>query len=169
MSDNTTADTLGQLRAMVADAKSVPMSASCMVNRAEALRLIEVASASLESELAEANRVITESRREVDRGRDEGDRIRGEAEEWAEKTAAQTEIVTRANRQAGEILAKANDDAEGLRRETDQYVDTRMAEFEANLQRTASQVRTMRARLALRNAPAEQTDDDAPTVVPHGS
>ena len=43
-------------------------------------------------------------------------------------------------------------EAEALRREADAYVDTRIATFEASLQKTMGQVRTMRERLASRSS-----------------
>lgn len=158
MSDNATTGLLEQLKAMIANAKPVPMSASCMVNRADAIALVDQALASFPAEFDEAKQIIAKSSDEVLRGRDEGDRIRIEAEEWAEKMASQTEVARRAQAQADKLLAEARAEADALRTETDGYVETRMAEFEAALAKTASQVRTMRARLAER-LPQREEDD----------
>lgn len=147
----TTVDRLQELRRMLTDARPVPMSASCMVNRADALKIVDAALAELPKEISEAKAVISERESQRLAGKDEGDRIRLEAEEWAQTTANQTEIVRRAQREAERILTEARAEAEGLRGETDAFVDTRMAEFEAALQKTHSQVRIMRARLADRS------------------
>lgn len=162
MTENTTMQLLEELKAMVAEARPVPMSASCMVNRADTLALLDQAIATLPAELDRAQQVLAKSSEQVLRGRDEGDRIRIEAEEWAENMASQTEVARRAQAQADKLLAEARAEAEGLRHETDAYVETRMAEFEAALAKTASQVRTMRARLAERLPQRE--DDDTITL-----
>ncbi|MGL5406167.1 MAG: hypothetical protein ACRDAX_05155 [Propionibacteriaceae bacterium] len=151
----TTMEILENLRTMVAEARPVPMSASCMLNRAETLELIEEALAGLPQELDAANKVIEASQNEVLRGKDEGDRIRIEAEEWAAQMASQTEISRLAQKQADEMIAEATAEAEGIRTEADQYIDTRMAEFEAVLAKTSTQVHTMRTRLAERVPQAE--------------
>lgn len=152
MAENDTARKLGQLRQLVAEAKAVPMSASCMVNRNEVLQAIDECIASFPKEFEEAQEVINSRKNEVLRGRDEGDQIRIEAEEWANKMASQTEIVARAEKQADKIITEAHDDAWALRKETDQFVDTRMAEFEAALHKVQSQLRIMRSRLADRSS-----------------
>lgn len=165
MSENTTtAELLDQLKAMITDARPVPMSASCMVNRAEALALVERAAQALPAELDDAKKVIEASRDQVLRGKDEGDRIRIEAEEWAAKMASQTEIARLAQKQADQMIADAKAETEALRAETDMYVDTHMAEFEAALARTASQVRTVRAKLAQR-APEPEVEAE-PEALP---
>ena len=55
-------------------------------------------------------------------------------------------------------------DVEALRREADAYVDARIASFEAGLQKTMSQVRTMRDRLATRSALDDTSTQALPRV-----
>lgn len=151
MSEQTTEQILQGLRKTVAEASKVPMSASCMMNRVETLAVIDRALESLREELAEAERIRTASSAEVLRGKDEGDRIRIEAEEWASQMASQTEIVHRAKMEADRILTEAREESEALKSETDKYIDQRMAEFEAVLAKTSTQVGTMRRKLAARS------------------
>ena len=49
------------------------------------------------------------------------------------------------------MRADAEEDVAALRRETDEFIDSRMASFESVLHKTASQVKTARARLAERS------------------
>jgi hypothetical protein len=67
-----------------------------------------------------------------------------------------------ARAKATQLEAKALADVEALRREADSYVDARIASFEAGLQKTMSQVRTMRDRLATRSA----LDDTSTKALP---
>ena len=121
--ESTTEGRLAQLRELIASARSMPMSASCVINRAEVLRMIDDLAAQLPNEIADARSVIDEQRAKV---------ADGEAE-------------------AARIIADAEAEAEALRREVDVFIDSRMAGFESVLHKTASQVRTARSRLAERN------------------
>ena len=74
MSDRTL-DILATLRQMVDSAKAVPMSASCMVNRAEAISLIDQAAAALADDLGEAQRVTKTSLETLERAQAEAQQI----------------------------------------------------------------------------------------------
>lgn len=150
---------LSQLHDLVAGAKGVPMSASCMISRADALALIERANAALVEDLAEAQRVTATSLETLERAQVEARQIVAAAEEKARYLATQQPVHEEARRKAAMVEAKAVADAEALRREADTYVDSRIAAFEASLQKTISQVRVMRERLASRSA----LDDDTAT------
>jgi len=79
------------------------------------------------------------------------DRILAEAREHAAALAQHTEVVRVAEEQAARLRSEAEADAAALRRETDEFIDSRMAGFESVLHKTASQVRTARSRLAERS------------------
>ncbi|MCA0296707.1 MAG: hypothetical protein LCH96_15615 [Actinobacteria bacterium] len=157
-----TNEVLRQLRQLVEGAKAVPMSASCMVNRAEALSLIEQATSALADDVGEAQRVTATSLETLERAQAEARQIIASAEEKAHFLAGQTPVMELARQKATQLEAKALTDAEALRREADAYVDARIASFEAGLQKTMSQVRTMRDRLASRSS----LDDTSTQALP---
>jgi peptidoglycan hydrolase CwlO-like protein len=153
---------LDELRELVLNAKAVPMSASCMLNRAEALAVIDRAKAALAEDVGEAHRVTATSLETLERAQHEARQIVAAAEERASYLSTQNPVYEEAQRKAAALEAKALADAEALRREADAYVDARIATFEASLHKTMSQVRTMRERLARRSS----LDDDATTALP---
>ena len=153
---------LDELRDLVLNAKAVPMSASCMLNRAEALAVIDRAKAALAEDVGEAHRVTATSLETLERAQHESRQIVAAAEERASYLSTQNPVYEEAQRKAAALEAKALADAEALRREADAYVDARIATFEASLHKTMSQVRTMRERLARRSS----LDDDATTALP---
>lgn len=153
---------LDELRDLVLNAKAVPMSASCMLNRAEALAVIDRAKAALTEDVGEAHRVTATSLETLERAQHEAKQIVAAAEERASYLSTQNPVYEEAQRKAAALEAKALADAEALRREADAYVDARIATFEASLHKTMSQVRTMRERLARRSS----LDDDATTALP---
>lgn len=146
-----TAGVLRELRELMSQAKSVPMSASCMVNRGEALDLIDKAMRALEGDVGEAQRVAATSLETLERAQAEAAQIIKAAEEKAAFLAGQTPVMEQAKRKASALENRAVVEAEELRREADAYVDGRIAAFEASLAKTMSQVRTMRQRLSMRS------------------
>jgi hypothetical protein len=90
-------------------------------------------------------------RAQIAEGEAEAGRILGEAREHAAALAQHSEVVRVANEQAAQLLADAEEEAAALRRETDEFIDQRMAGFESVLHKTASQVKTARLRLAERS------------------
>jgi hypothetical protein len=74
-----------------------------------------------------------------------------EARDHAASLAQHSEVVRIAEQVAAQMRAEADVEAGALRRETDEFIDARMASFESVLHKTVSQVRTARARLAERS------------------
>ena len=152
MADRQTAEEkLTRLRELVLSARAMPMSASCVINRGEVLSAIDDVIAHLPDELADAQQVIDRSQAKIAEGEAEAGRILGEAREQASELAKDSVVVHEAEALAARIKAEAEAEAEALRRETDVFIDSRMAGFESVLHKTTSQVHTARARLAERS------------------
>lgn len=136
---------LDQLRSLVSQAKSVPMSASCVVNRAELLESIDRIRAALPDELGRAQGLLANSDAE-------SERIIAAARAEASRMANDHEIVREARDIADGLRRETEQECAALRRETDLFIDSRMASFESVLHRTTSQVATARQRLSERSA-----------------
>ena len=151
MPDGQTAEErIQKLRDLVSHARSMPMSASCVVNRSEVLAAIDELAAHLPDEIAAAQGVIDRTRTTVAGGEEEAGRILAEAREHAVELARHSEQVKIAEAAAARIIAEAEEDADALRKETEVFIDSRMASFESVLSKTGSQVRIARKRLAER-------------------
>ena len=146
MGETQTERRLRDLKRTIVEARAVPMSASCMVNRAETLSVIDTIIAGLEEDVE--TRAQEESAQSGRRGWDIVD---------------QTEIVQEARTRAARIEAKAKAEQEELLAEADRYVETRLAAFEAELQVTLSRVGVMRDRLMTK---AKSEDSDETTILP---
>ena len=152
VSTTTTAEEkLTQLRQLVLNARSMPMSASCVINRGEVLDAIDAVVANLPEEIAGAQQVIDERQSAIAEGEAEAERLREQAREEADALARDSQVVRIAEEVAAKVKADAEAEAEALRRETDRFIDARMASFESVLHKTTSQVHTARARLAERS------------------
>ena len=146
-----TVQRLRRLRQMVEEARTVPMSASCMVNRAEMLALIDEVVADLPRDLELSRSVITEQYTAHASARERAAEIIEHARAEAQQLVSVSQVAALANAFAAEARRVAQEEAEQIKVEADMYVDTRLAEFEASLQKTIGQVTTMRQRLSQRS------------------
>ncbi len=152
MADRQTAEEkLGHLRELILNARAMPMSASCVINRGDVLAAIDDVIENLPDEIADAQRVIDTSQTKIADGEAEAGRILAEAREHAASLAQHSEVIRVAEEAAAKVRAEAAEEAAALRRETDGFIDSRMASFESVLHKTASQVKTARIRLAERS------------------
>jgi hypothetical protein len=155
----TAEEKLAYLRELILNARAMPMSASCVINRSEVLAAIDDVIENLPDEIAYAQRVIDTSASKVAEGEAEAGRILAEAREHAASLAQHSEVVRVAEQVAAQVRSEADHEATALRREIDEFIDARMASFESVLHKTASQVKTARIRLAERSGLDGATSD----------
>jgi cell division septum initiation protein DivIVA len=155
---------LAELRRLVEEARSMPMSASAVVNRKEVLALLDELGGSIAAALGEAREVLGRRAEVVEEGRREAEQIVSDARNERDAVISDTEVFKLAKRQADELLESARAEAEGLRRETDDYVDAKLANFEITLERTTEAVRRGRERLAGRTALDSLTDEEVDKI-----
>ncbi|GAA2760427.1 hypothetical protein [Actinopolymorpha rutila] len=141
---------LDELRRMVQSARSVPLSASCLVNRTELLAGFDEAQRMLPQEFETARKVAADRDAVVAGGRAEADRLVEEARRQRAELVERTDIHREARTAADELTSKAQEEADGLRREVDDYVDGKLAGFEIALQKTLTSVSRGREELRSR-------------------
>ena len=155
---------LAELRQAVEGARSMPMSASAVINRAEVLELVDGLEKALDTALVEARAVLADRDAVVEEGRREADELLAAARSEREAIASDTEVYRVAKREADALLAGAAAEAEALRRETNEYVDAKLANFEITLERTTEAVKRGRERLAGRTELDALTEDEADKI-----
>ncbi|MER5353886.1 ATP synthase F0 subunit B [Kitasatospora sp. NPDC002551] len=136
-----------EIVAAVENARSMPMSASCVVNRAELIGLLQELRASLPAELAQAQSVMADHESVVADAQAEADRIIQGAHAERGSLISDTEVVRRARAEADRILAEARAEIETKRAEADDYVDSKLANFEVVLTKTLGAVGRGRTKL----------------------
>lgn len=144
----------------VGSARSMPMSASCVVNRAGLLALLEEVREALPGSLAQAQELIGGREQLAEQARQEAERIIEAAHAQRSGLISDTAIARQSQEEADRILAEARRDAEEIRAEADDYVDSKLANFEVVLTKTIGSVDRGREKL-LGRAPGGD-DDDAP-------
>ncbi|MFF4804517.1 cell division initiation protein [Streptomyces sp. NPDC001351] len=156
---------LDEIVAAVSGARSMPMSASCVVNRADLLSMLEELREALPGSLAQAQELIGDREQMVEQARQEADRIIGQAHAERGSLISDTEVARRSQAEAERILAEAREEAEEVRAEADDYVDSKLANFEVVLTKTLGSVGRGREKLLGTGPGVDEQgyeDEDAP-------
>ncbi|HET9769336.1 MAG TPA: cell division initiation protein, partial [Acidimicrobiia bacterium] len=108
---------LDEIVASVSSARSMPMSASCVINRADLLSMLEDVRAALPGSLAQAQELIGDREQMVAQARQEAGQIIESAHAERTSLIAGTEIARSSQAEAERILAEARQEAEEIRAE----------------------------------------------------
>ncbi|HUR75284.1 MAG TPA: hypothetical protein VMZ00_13480 [Sporichthya sp.] len=127
---------LAELEERVAKAKAMPLSASCLVNRAEMLARIAEIEAALPRQLSEAESVLADADAVVAEAREKAVAVLAEAAVERDRRLELTPEGSEAVVWAAQIRAEAEADATNRTTEADEYVDSRLAHFEVILEKT---------------------------------
>jgi len=155
-------DRIDEIIAMVEQARSAPMSRSnCVLERADTIGMLEELRAELPADLRRAAALLEERDKIVDAGKREADRIIVEGEAEHARLVSVNEITVSAEHEAARLIADARSEAQRLRDEVDDYVDTALANFEQFLTRSLASIERGRDKMhALREIGSFVADED---------
>jgi hypothetical protein len=143
-------DQLNELETMVRDAKAMPMSASCLVNRTETLAAIERLRDVLPADLEHADALLSDRDAVLAAARAQAERLQDLARAEREQLVDQVSVLAEARARAVTVTTVARAEATRLLADADDYIDRKLAEFEVVLSQLGSQVNNGRERLAAR-------------------
>jgi vacuolar-type H+-ATPase subunit H len=153
-------DRIDEMIALVEGARSVPMSRNCIVDRAETLGALEQLRTELPAELRRAGALLEERDKIIEAGQREAERIVSEGEAEHARLVSINEIVVSAEHEAARIIGEARTEAQRLREEVDDYVDTALANFEQLLTRSLASIERGRDKMhALREIGSFQVEE----------
>ena len=138
---------LDELTELVENAKSMPLSASVLVNKADVLAMLDELRAALPDELREAQWVIKDRDDVIEQGRKEAERIIAEGRTEAARLVSRTEVMQTATKEAERVMEEARENARRMRLEVEDYVDAKLANFEVVLHKTLGAVERGRDKL----------------------
>jgi hypothetical protein len=142
-----------QIRELVDTARTMPMSASVLVNREETLEIVDDALRSLPEELRHARWLLKEREEYLAQARSDAEDIVEAARVQAERMVERTEVAREARRVAQQLVSHAEADSRRLRHEAEDYIDQKLASFEVVLERTMQTVQRGREQLQAVVAP----------------
>jgi cell division septum initiation protein DivIVA len=138
---------LDEIAAAIANARSMPMSASCVVNRADLLAMLDEVSAALPDSLSQAQALLGDREQMVHEARTEAQRIIESAHAERGSMVSDTQVARQSQDEAERIVAEARREADEIRAEADDYVDSKLANFEVVLTKTIGSVDRGREKL----------------------
>ncbi len=152
---------LGELIAVVANTKAMPLSSSVLVSRDEVLGLLDEAVASLPEELKRARWMLADLDALTEQRRREADALLDEVRAEAARLVSRTEISRQAKVHAERLVADAEERGRAILHEAEDFCDQRLAQMEIVLDRLQKTVQSGRARLRPRIEPDAPDDGDA--------
>ena len=138
---------LDMLFEMIDEAKSVPLAASkCMVERAEALDLIDESRSNFPIELAEAQKLLAARNDYLASAKREGDLMIQQAGERAKQLLAENELLAQAKRESEELRRKAEEQSRELRLAANRYCDDALRRTEEAVAEAYDEIKKSRTR-----------------------
>jgi cell division septum initiation protein DivIVA len=154
---------LSELEQLVGEAKTVPLSASVMVNRSEIEALVADIRDALPDELAQARWVVKDRDAILERAESDAARLLEDARAEQARLASGAAVSLAADRQSAQIVEEAREHARQIRLEAEDYVDAKLANFEVVLSKTLGTVekgrQKLRGRLDTDQLAADELDE----------
>jgi cell division septum initiation protein DivIVA len=123
-------DALETLERLVAEARSVPLSASAVIPREEALALVKQIRDALPAEHQQAREVMDERERILTDAHEKAAFIVEQAREERSRLLSRAEVVQAAENEAKRIVEDARGQANELAHKADDYTDRKLADLE---------------------------------------
>jgi cell division septum initiation protein DivIVA len=134
-----------QLEELIREAKSMPLSASVLVNKDEVLELVEGMRTTLPEEIKQARWVVKDREELLAKARRDAEVIVDDARKEQARLVSDDEIVGESSREAERILEDAREQARQIKLEAEDYVDAMLASFESTLTKTQERLARTRA------------------------
>jgi cell division septum initiation protein DivIVA len=145
-------ETVDELTSVIENARSVPMSGSCMVPRDHLLDLLDDLRESLPAEVHKAGAIVEQRTAILQQAQAEAERLTGVTRTESDQILAQAELqrdelLGTAHREADEILARAEAEAERLVAEGQRQREALIADGEAHQAELIAAAQAEHARL----------------------
>ncbi len=159
---------LNALDHQLAEARPVPLSASVMVNKEELERASQAIRSALPEEIRQARWVLKERDELLAQAARDAEQVVADGRLERDRMLGETEIVREAQREAQRIVDRASEEGRKIRHESEDFVDGKLGDFEAVLQKTLATVSRGRDRLRGRQASPELQDLGEDATLPAG-
>lgn len=141
---------------LISKSKRVPLTSNVIINEGKIYDFLDKLKASFPEEFKQARWIVKERDQVLDDSRKEADRIVKEAQENANKLILETEIIKKAQREAELIIKQAETKAREMRLEVEDYIDSKLANLEATLQKLLLSIKKGRDKLSGKTMEEEQ-------------
>lgn len=132
---------LDRLTEMIEAGRSVPFSASVMINQAEGVELLDNARAALPADLVNADRIVADANKVLDAADEEAEQTISDARAEAER------VTTEANQTAEQTIAQANTQAQETIADANRQAESAIAHASAQAEETVAQANEQAAQI----------------------
>ncbi|MBO4459100.1 MAG: hypothetical protein J5715_10550 [Clostridiales bacterium] len=126
----------------IKDATSVPFTDKCSIERTEMINSLQSLKNNLPGTIAQANDIVARAQDIISTARDKNKKIIDDANRMYALKVNDHEITRGAREQAAEIIAKAEAQAEELRRDAHLYVKQQLERLNETLAESSAKVQT---------------------------
>jgi vacuolar-type H+-ATPase subunit H len=126
---------------LIHHARHVPFSSQVMVDEDEVMDLVDQLRFNLPDEIKQASWTVQEQQRIISEAHAEAARIMSKANERAEESVTDHEIVRRAERQATQVVRDAQSKSDQIIRDAEAYALEQLVQLEQHLSRTLATVK----------------------------
>ena len=133
---------------LISKSKRLPLTSNIIINEGKIYEFMDRLKASFPEEFKQARWIVKERDQVLNDSRKEADRIVKEAQENANKLVSETEIIKKAHRESEVIIKQAETKARGIRLEAEDYIDSKLANLEATLQKLLLSIEKGRDKLS---------------------
>ena len=135
-----------QLDTLIKDALSLPLSTvKCILDRDNALALLEEIKNQLPAEVTEAKRLISGKAEFIRQTREEVEQMRQEAADECRRMVEKENVVQEARKRAREIITAAEGKANDLREASSNYADDLLRRTEEGIVQSLTAIRQSRS------------------------
>jgi vacuolar-type H+-ATPase subunit H len=131
--EHDTESLIDRLEHIVHEARSIPFSDNCMVDREEVLVMVSMIRSGLPAELKQARWLLEQNRQLIAEARKEADNIMREAESRMARMIDENEITQLSRVQASQTIEAANQSARQIRAGAMEYARKRLSDLEEQL------------------------------------
>lgn len=124
---------LEYLQEIIDTAPKVPISSKVMLNKKEALDILEQVINHLPDEFKKAQWIVEEKQRILNDAHKDADEIKKQSEEYIKKQIEKSDITKEAKLRAEEIISSAQQDAKTIRLGARNYADEILSQLEKEL------------------------------------
>jgi cell division septum initiation protein DivIVA len=131
----------------IQDAKSLPLSSEkCVIEREQVLDILDEIRANMPSDLKMAKEIVEKRNAIIASGKKEAESLRTKAEEYVRKTVSESAVVAQANAQARDIITEAEKQAGQLRLSTQQYCEGKLNDLEGTTAEALAEIQALHQR-----------------------
>ncbi len=138
---------LDMLYSMIEEAKNLPLSSDkCIIEREQALDLLDDLKAQFPMELAEAQKLVAARGDYIASAKREADLIRQQAEEKAKQMIAEDQILNVAKQKSNEMIRLAEERSRELRKAANEYCEDALKRTEEAVAEAFDEIKKSRIR-----------------------